>query len=126
MTKQEMKDFLSRYPLLLKEIARKQQEAEDWKKRLALASDSAVLNVQQAMDGDFENLFSLKKEIETLIGSVENHTYRLLLAYRYLDGKTWEETADCMHYCWQHLHRMHNKAIEELIHVMECDCQVVV
>lgn len=53
-------------------------------------------------------------DIFDLLEQVEDETYRELLSCRYLRGYTWDRIADEMQYCVAQVHRIHNKALEEV------------
>lgn len=54
------------------------------------------------------------KRIEDAIDGIDNPTLRDLMRYKYIDGLKWEEVAVEMHYAWQHIHRLHAKALRQL------------
>lgn len=51
--------------------------------------------------------------IEQAIESLEP-TARMLMRYRYIDGRKWEEICLLMSYSWRQVHRLHAAALEEL------------
>lgn len=61
-----------------------------------------------------EELVELRKNIENAIKGVGRSDLALLLSYRYIDGKRWEEIAYLLGCSWRHVHRKHSEALEEL------------
>lgn len=57
----------------------------------------------------------IQKEIVQVISTVEDSTYRRLLTARYINFKKWEQIADEMGYCWQNIHKIHNKALKAIV-----------
>lgn len=51
--------------------------------------------------------------IEQAIENLEP-TARMLMRYRYLDGRKWEEICLLMSYSWRQVHRLHAAALNEL------------
>lgn len=47
------------------------------------------------------------------IHAIENPDHEFILELRYINGLTWEEIADEMGYSVRHVHRLHEKALEE-------------
>ena len=56
-------------------------------------------------------------ECEGIVAAIENIqdvTLREVLLNRYVEGMTWEKVALTMNYSIKHVHRLHNKALEQL------------
>ena len=53
------------------------------------------------------------------IHAIENFDYEFILESRYINGLTWVEIADEMGYSVRHVHRLHEKALEEFADIME-------
>jgi DNA-directed RNA polymerase specialized sigma subunit len=51
-------------------------------------------------------------DISKKIKAVENDNEREVLELRYIKGMKWEEICLEMSYSWQHIHRIHSKALE--------------
>lgn len=62
-----------------------------------------------------ERLAQQMAEIERAISRISDKKESELLRLRYIDGKKWSEIAEEMLYSEQHIHRIHQKAIEKLI-----------
>lgn len=59
-------------------------------------------------------LIEIRKEIETVLGQLEDDTLRLLMEYRYIDGLTWEQVAVKMHYGFQWVCKLHGRALDKI------------
>lgn len=135
MTREEKIRYFSRYKNLEKEIEMKRAEI------LRLRSESErvtsmisgiprgenseiqdktaetvalLLDLVSSLNEDIIRLIALRKSMEEEIGHVENSTYRILLTKRYIEGKKWENIAVEMNYSWQHIHKLHNRALLRL------------
>lgn len=54
-------------------------------------------------------MLTIKDKIE----NINSEIYKNILIYRYLKSMKWEDIGEKMGYSLQHLHRLHNKALEE-------------
>lgn len=52
--------------------------------------------------------------VDTIEAMETGEDAKTLLRYRYILGKTWEETAVLMHYTYRHTLRMHGAALQKL------------
>lgn len=127
--------YLSQYRWLDKEIDRKLEEKE---RLIALACRVApelslepkgggsiykssdivakIVDLEAEINADIDELINLKKDIENKINQLDSPRERLLLKYRYIDGKQWSEIVSDMGYAWAQVHRIHRRAIEKMIH----------
>lgn len=67
--------------------------------------------------GRYEALLSdLAAEQLAIEKAIENlePTARMLMRYRYIDGRKWEEICLLMSYSWRQVHRLHAAALETL------------
>lgn len=131
----QKKKWLNRYRYLDLEIKQKREQLIKWqsmaRKTTTTLSNmpkpkgteiedktaeivAKILDLNNEINYDILRLLSLKGEIETAIGNVENHTYRLLLTMRYIDFKKWEQIAVEMNYSWQNIHILHKKALNSI------------
>lgn len=74
-----------------------------------------IIDLQESIKKDIETLVDLKSEIMEVIKAVPNIEYQTLLEKRYLCFITWEQLAVDMNYSIQHIHRMHSKALQEIL-----------
>lgn len=59
-----------------------------------------------------EERIELRREIIRKVESMSNETEKLVLRLRYIQMKTWEELAAQIGYSWQHVHKIHGKALQ--------------
>lgn len=72
--------------------------------------DELGRKITQAID----ELADIRAEIEDVLGQLEDDTLRKLMEYRYIDGMTWEQIAEKMHYSWRHTCRLHGEALAKI------------
>lgn len=46
---------------------------------------------------------------------------QVVLYKRYINYHTWEQIATELHYSWQHVHRLHAKALDEILDKINCE-----
>ena len=61
-----------------------------------------------------ENLLQFKKELKTIISSIENKDERLVMYYRYCSNMRWTDIADRLGWDARTIKRWHNKAIAKI------------
>lgn len=69
---------------------------------------------EKEIDRRIDELYQIKLEILSAIGTVNDSTLRKLLVKRYLQFKTWEQIAVEMNYSYMHVTRLHGKALQEV------------
>jgi len=126
--------YLKRYVILDREIDRKLKEVARLRSKLTRITEvysteprgggtiygkteeilAKIVDLENEIDADIDRLVAIREGIKTIIEAVENDRERLLLQYRYLDGKTFEWIAVEMHYSWRQIHRLHSKALTNL------------
>lgn len=74
-----------------------------------------MVALENEINADIDALIDLKKEFIFIIKGVENPEYQTLLELRYLCFKTWEQIAVEMGYSLQHIFRIHDKALKNII-----------
>lgn len=117
----DVKAYLSRALALEEEILAKAQEAGRIR-RLArgLRTDteteavSMLENIEKGILKDVCGFNIAYKRIQTVIDSVRRPEDKVLLRYRYLCGKKWEDIAETMNYGLSQVHRIHNRALREI------------
>lgn len=77
------------------------------------------------IEGKIRELVSIKLEIIRAVERVENPTLRALLEARYINLKRWESMAAEMGYSWQHLHKLHKRALRS-IEAIVCEYRRVI
>ena len=85
-----------------------------------------IVDLQEELGRDVRELVELKRRISSVIKSVQDHEQQTLLEKRYLCFQTWEKISVDMNFSIQHVHRIHEKAVEKieffLKDEMKCDC----
>ena len=134
MSNKDKIKYLKRYITLDREIDRKLKEVDCWRAKLSRLTPVyssqpkgggtiysrteeiiiKITDMEEAINADIDKLIDLKQEIERVIDSVPNDKERILLKYRYLDGKTFEWIAAEMNYSWRQIHRLHSQALTNL------------
>ena len=80
-----------------------------------------IVDLEQLIRRDAERMVRVYGEIQAVIDRIENPTYRVLLTWRYLCFKTWEQVSDEMHYSWQWVHKLHSRALKAAQEAIESD-----
>jgi RNA polymerase sigma factor (sigma-70 family) len=134
MTNKDKIKYLKRYVWLNKKIDRKYAEIERWRTMLGKVTAqytsqpkgggsiygkteeilAKTVDLEKEIDADVDRLISIRDNIKAIIEAVEDDREKLLLQYRYLDGRTFEEIAVQMNYSWRQIHRLHSRALTNL------------
>ncbi len=123
-------EYLERYKLLEKEVARLCDEYARWTERATVLSPTitdmpkgggqsdpvqraviAMCDLGADIGKKMDTLSRVRCEIECALQSIEDGTLRLLMEYRYLNGMTWEEVAVKMNYNYRWVLRLHGRAL---------------
>lgn len=81
--------------------------------RLQTAVD-CICELEYTLIDKYIEQVQVRDKIERLVNRSPNPTHRCLLRYRYIEGQTWEAIGQKMNYSYQHVHRLHNKALEAI------------
>ena len=73
-----------------------------------------IWEMQEAIDRDLELLVRLDRQIDRVINTLLSPDYRILLRYRYLNRRTWNQIADLLHVDPRTVRRWHEKAVSLL------------
>jgi hypothetical protein len=73
-----------------------------------------MMDLESEINAELLRLIDVKHEIVTIINCVENRELQILLELRYLCFKTWEQIAVELHFDLRWVHRLHNKALNEV------------
>lgn len=69
---------------------------------------------------ELDRLDELRTEILEVVNQVPDNTLAALLISYYVNGKTWEETAESMHFSYEHVAReLHPKALAEVGQILK-------
>ncbi|MFR8003809.1 MAG: hypothetical protein ACLU62_12970 [Hydrogeniiclostridium sp.] len=127
-------DFLGRYRRVDMQIQRKCREMSLWRQRALQITpiyselpgsrgkgdriQSAVdhiCEIEEEINRDIDELVVIREQVQKAIRSVKDQTLETLLEYRYIDGLTWEDLAEKMHYSYQWVCKLHGKALECIV-----------
>ncbi len=134
MTNKDKIKYLKRYINLDREIDRKLEEVARLRSKLTRVTEvysteprgggtiygkteeilAKIVDLEKEIDADVDRLIEVRDSIKSIIEAVENDRERLLLQYRYLDGKTFEWIAAEMNLSWQWVHKLHSKALAKI------------
>ena len=131
-----VRQWLSRYRELIDEIERETREAHYWEdkavslasSKLSFAPKSKRLVSMQDYVAEFLDLAShcaelgkqaqaAKDEINKALESLEEPSHRTVLRMKYIDGMTFQQIADHLHYSKRQIQRIHGRALK---HVTQC------
>ena len=79
-----------------------------------------MMDMESEISVDMKRLLNLKHEIVTVINCVESPELQMLLELRYLCFKTWEQIAVALHFDLRWVHRLHNRALNEVELIRHC------
>ena len=133
-TNQDKIKYLKRYVILDREIDRKLEEVSRLRSKLTRVTEvysteprgggtiygkteeilAKIVDLENEIDADIDRLIEVRDSIKSIIEAVEDDRERLLLQYRYLDGKTFEWIAAEMNLSWQWVHKLHSKALAKI------------
>ncbi len=71
-----------------------------------------IVELQNKIRIEIDRLIDLRTDIRDKIALVPNKSEHLVLKYRYIDFMTWEQIAVEMHYSFQWIHKIHQKALK--------------
>ena len=75
---------------------------------------ATIIDLENEINSDVNRLMSLKKEIASIVRSIDNPEYQILLELRYLNFISWEKIASKMGYSMTHIFRIHARALNYL------------
>lgn len=125
--------YLSRYRRLNQRIDRLLEEQSRWRERALKITPTLsqtpgggesrspierpmdkVLEIDEEISREIDELVKIREEIEAVLGQLEDRNLRDLMKYRYIDGLTWEQVAEKMHYSWRHTCRLHGEVLAKI------------
>ena len=71
-----------------------------------------IVDMEHKIDEDIDALVGLKERIQSVINSLDDAEYRVLLTERYINFEDWEKIALTMHYSIRNIHLMHGRALQ--------------
>ena len=135
LTNHDKVRYLKRYILLDREIDRKVQEIARWRGMLGKVTAvyssapqgggsiygktegiiAKIVDLEREINREIDVLVNIREDIKDIIAAAEDGRERMLLEYRYLDGKTFEWIAGEMELSWQWVHNLHSKILSKII-----------
>ena len=125
--------YLSRYRRLNQRIDRLLEEQSRWRERALKITPTLsqapgggesgspierpmdkVLEIDVEINREIDKLQIVRQEIRNTLNQLEDENLKLLMEYRYIDGLTWEQVAEKMHYSWRHTCRLHGEALAKI------------
>lgn len=86
------------------------------------SKSEAYAILSKEVDRQVEELNKKKAEITKVIGHVGDNILATLLTEYYVNGKTWEEVAVCIGYCYQDtIQRKHPAALRKIDRILKLD-----
>lgn len=70
-------------------------------------------DLQMIIDKKLDEKIKLRTEIEEAIECLSDAD-QVLILLRYIEGKTWEEVAQEMHYGLRHIHKLHSAILQKM------------
>ena len=70
-----------------------------------------IADLEAQIQQDIDYYITVKSDIHNAIERITNRDERLLLRMRYIDGMTWEQIAEKMHYSVSGIYKLHKKSI---------------
>ena len=122
------KEYLEQYLDANREINAKLDEIQNWRELATKTTRTfegdetettaslvaKIVDQDREVDRQIDKLVEIRQEIETLIHSLQDHRYRDVLQLRYINGKTWREVAEQLHYSDRNITYLHEKALQIL------------
>lgn len=126
----QYRESLNRTKQITDHLSQLRELAEDLRdesgRRVSL--DEAVANLADAQEqtaSELNRLCALRGEILGTIDSVPQK-YRSVLYERYVNGKSFEQIAVDLHYCYRQIKRIHRGALAAVGNVLACPLDHVV
>lgn len=82
--------------------------------RLSSRIEDAVANVQQQADilaDEIKQLLNLRREVAAAVATLDNHNERIVLEYRYLCFRSWQDIAHLMRTGVRYVYYIHSRAL---------------
>ena len=132
MTSQEKKEYLLGYQHLNQRINRLLLEQQQWRELATRVSPNLsgmprgggeggtqgavakIVDLETEINAEIDKLVDERKRIEAAIRKINDPTLRILLEYRYIGGKSWEEVAVTLGYTYRHTLKKHGEALSVL------------
>lgn len=73
-----------------------------------------LVELEALVDSKVDELIDVKMEIINTISKLKDNRQRIILTEYYLDMKTWEQVSVDIQFSYQHTHRLHGRALQEV------------
>lgn len=122
MTREEVKNCLSGYMAIEREIDDLERECETWRKRirgaLRFAAGESAVKEMTALEGELmkktQELSRLRAHIGRCMDAVSDASLRRIVYLKYVKGLTLEKIAEEMNYSTRQVCRLHADALTKL------------
>ncbi len=121
MTSKQKIYWLSRFERIEILVKRRERELEVWRSRLDEAKMNErgthllyVARVEKLLSLELARIARERMELEEGLKKIKDTTLRSILELRYIDTYTWAEISDILGLTYQHVYRLHKKAIKLL------------
>ena len=85
-----------------------------------------IVDAERELDAQIDRMLALRGKIAQTISRVQDERMRILLELRYLNGHTWEEVAEAMHYTTRNIYNLHAAALKAVALLSaEAECREV-
>lgn len=129
MTNQEKKEYLLGYQRINQRVNCLLLEQQRWRELATRVSPNLsgmprggggggtqgavakIVDLETEINEEIDKLVDERKRIEAAIRKINDPTLRILLEYRYINGKKWEEIALMMGYDYRWALRLHGRAL---------------
>lgn len=71
-----------------------------------------IIDLENDINQEIDRLVDLKREVDMAISELQNPDEQLVLTYRYLDYRTWEQIASALNFSVRHVTRLHGYALK--------------
>ena len=73
-----------------------------------------LVDLREMYAKKWEALLDEMRRIEAAVEMLSDPVERALVRYKYIDGKTWDEVCEAIHYELRQTHRIHTRALKNL------------
>ncbi len=115
ITNQDKIKYLKRYVLLDREANNKLNMISKLQKHIEAVPDNSIYEEFDKLVDEINNCIDRIVDIRSCIEAVADDRERLLLQYRYIDGKTFKCIGAIFNYSHAHIHRMHRIALRSVV-----------
>lgn len=81
-----------------------------------------IIEAKNRVSDEIEMLEATEHEVVHTINEVKDESCKTLLLYRYINGKTFEQIAVNLGYCWRQTIRLHGRALQEVKEILDKRC----